>query len=1071
MAIEYSNTQKRAIEAKPQNILVSAAAGSGKTAVLTERIVHLINHGIPVERLVVLTFTNKAAKEMKDRILEKLIKTNHDIDLDALDIAHIETFDAYALHLVKKCGYHLGISNQVSIMESAEAQIEKIRTIDIVFNEQYEADNPDFLSYLNAYAHKDDATLKKHIIYFYNQLALRPSLAQNKSQFLTTFFTKPHFENVFQTYEQMLSDWGKSIYEAFDNLAQYPFKDPVIQRVAQETLASLDFLKTPISYETLQTKMQTFKMPRLQKRAGEPDMDEDEKAFFKAEKKRINDKSIKPLKESLKYDKSQHFEWFMDSSKHLPIILELIADFEKTYFDKQRHKERFDFASIANLALKLLNQFPEVRDEVTRSIDELLIDEYQDTNPMQEAFVQTITNNNLYMVGDIKQSIYRFRDADVAIFSKKYDDFIQNKKGLVIDLNENFRSRKPIIEAVNEVFSLLMDENIGGVTYDEAQKLHFGNHKLETNPSITFPYGGHLHTYDQEVVQKHFPKDFKDKTLEAFKIADLIKDLIQQHPGFTKDNQHRPLNYGDMAILIDRSSDFLMFKEVFESENIPLKIHKDEPFVDNHDIMAFKNVLVLIDAVSKQCFEQTFMHAFLSVSRSYLIDSHDETIFAFISRIKQTQHNLTLAKLKTDKDFGSFFETIETLANQAALLPLPKILDEVIETLAIEARMAHLKHTQPALKRLDKLRDLAESLSLEGLDLEAFIMYFDELVKSDEDIEHQASGGHTQDAVHLMSIHKAKGLQFPIVILPHLYNEFRFTDQMAASFHKDYGFLLKSDTEAGLVKHFLFELEKQSEKKAIISERLRLLYVALTRAIDQVHVLMPTPKKASIGPLSGFAKTTFSSFYDMFEAIYDDLTWVKKPFEPLDYQDKIHYQSQSEQKRIPIIKSQPKQYRKPTFTVTDQSSKSFSHSTQTFLSLDEMSTMAYGDLLHNVLEHIDFNESIEKQLEVLSLEDEEKALIHKFFNQPFIKNQSLIGVYKEHPFVYQDSDTEVRGFIDLIVETKACFMVIDYKLKNIDKPAYEQQVQGYVNTLQNLSDKPVEGYLYSLLLGSFKKVV
>ena len=133
--------------------------------------------------------------------------------------------------------------------------------------------------------------------------------------------------------------------------------------------------------------------------------------------------------------------------------------------------------------------------------------------------------------------------------------------------------------------------------------------------------------------------------------------------------------------------------------------------------------------------------------------------------------------------------------------------------------------------------------------------------------------------------------------------------------------------------------------------------------------------------------------------------------------------------------------------------------------------MAYGDLLHNVLEHLDFYAPIAPQLDQMALDEEEKAVIQTFFTQPFMQDKALQGVYKEHPFLYADDDSDVRGFIDLLIETKSTFMVIDYKLKNIDKPEYITQVEGYVNTLRMLSDKPVEGYLYSILDGTYKKVV
>ena len=1072
MAFQWNETQKLAIETPTQNILVSAAAGSGKTAVLTARIIRLIKSGVSLDKLVVLTFTNKAAKEMKSRIRERLLEQSGVfIDLDLLDSAHIETFDAYALHIVKKYGHHLNISKQATVMEKTEAQIEKKRTIEAVFTQYYDKPTPAFLDYLNAYANKDDHSLQAQILYFYNQLALRPKLAKDKHQYIDRFFTDQHFETLFNSYEAMLCSQAKAIYHAFEALVENGFSDPVIQRVANETLEALSFLIEATDYDTLQQKLTNFKMPRLQAKGDEDPIDEDEKEAFTQQRKQINDKRFTTLKKNVAYDKKTHYQRFMASKKHLPIIVDILEAFEKMYLTRQKEKERFDFPSIAAMALELVENFPEINRHIKANTHEILIDEYQDTNPMQEAFITAISDDNLYMVGDIKQSIYRFRDADVSIFSEKYRRYKENNEGLVIDLNQNYRSRKQVLDDINAVFTPLMDETIGGVLYDRDQKLYFGNQTLDVAVDHPFPYGGLIHTYDSELIKDAFPKPFTAKTLEAFKATHLIKELMTSHPGIKAGDASRELRYGDIAILIDRSTDFKMFKDVFDTENIPLILHKEAPFLDHNDVMALKSLLILIDTLHTNTIDETFIHAFLSVTRSFIFQYQDADIFAFVQKIQKTTKACTKTKLIHDQTFGSFFQKLYDLVENVKCLALHELLESAIDVFEVEANMVHLKQTNAALKRLDTLRQVAKNQSQDGLDLKAFLAYFDEVITLDEDIETAQPMSFHQNAVHLMTMHKAKGLQFPVVILPHLDNAFRFTEARAYAFHKSYGFLLKGDMEDGLVKSFLFDLEKQSEKIEIISERLRLFYVALTRAIDQVHLIMPKPTTSRPRPLTDFTKTTFSSFYDMIIGIADRLSWHRQSFDAAAYKDKINYHKQQSRQKMPSEKKHSKTYQAPKFETTEKLSHSYAHGVKTFLSLEEIKVMAYGDLLHNVLEHLDFYAPIAPQLDQMALDEEEKAVIQTFFTQPFMQDKALQGVYKEHPFLYADDDSDVRGFIDLLIETKSTFMVIDYKLKNIDKPEYITQVEGYVNTLRMLSDKPVEGYLYSILDGTYKKVV
>ena len=441
---KFTEEQQLAIDMEGTNILVSAGAGSGKTAVLTERVLRKLKEGTHINELLILTFTNKAALEMKERVRKKLKENELMDELDLLDSSYITTFDAYSLALVKKYADTIHLSSNITIAESSILDLAKKEILDEIFLDYYDKCPNDFLNLITKFCLKDDKTIKKRILELDSTLDLK----LNKAEFIDTYISKYYsdevIDNYIKEYLELLSKKKENIIDLYEEVRSVA-SDKYLNDL---DVAFKPFVDSDTTYQSMRDNL-VEKLPTSRK--GKEDVSKESLENLKTLLNEFKDlviyESIEDIKTSI-----------VKTKEYISIILELVKELDKRFTLYKKENNYYTFMDIEKLAITLVRDNLEIREEVGNSFKEILIDEYQDTNDIQETFISYISHDNVYMVGDIKQSIYRFRNANPSIFKDKYDNYKKEIGGRVIDLAKNFRSRREVLDDINHFFSHIMDD-------------------------------------------------------------------------------------------------------------------------------------------------------------------------------------------------------------------------------------------------------------------------------------------------------------------------------------------------------------------------------------------------------------------------------------------------------------------------------------------------------------------------------------------------------------------------------------------------------------------------------------
>ena len=427
MILANTKEQQLAIDKEGSNIIVSAGAGSGKTAVLTQRVIRKIKDGCHVNRLLVLTFTNEAANEMKSRIRKSIIKENLIDELILLDSSYITTFDSYALSLVKKYSYILNITSDISIVDENIITILKYKELDSIFESMY--GDSEFDTLVKDFCLKDDLNLKQDIIRLSNKL----NLLIDKDKYLDNYFdiyNDTFLNNVVSKYERFIRDNVLELQGIYNELQKY---------ISFDLVKKLDDYFSVLFNAHCYEEYLPFLSLSLPRFVG---VDELGLCYKEELKSKIDD-----IKKLLKYDSNLDMvNSIKDTFKYINVIIKIIRELDKRICEYKYNNNSFEFNDIALMAIKIVTDNEDIREEIKEYFNEIMIDEYQDTSDIREEFIKLIENNNVYMVGDIKQSIYRFRNANPLIFKNKYDKYSKEDGGIKIDLLKNFRSRDKVLE-------------------------------------------------------------------------------------------------------------------------------------------------------------------------------------------------------------------------------------------------------------------------------------------------------------------------------------------------------------------------------------------------------------------------------------------------------------------------------------------------------------------------------------------------------------------------------------------------------------------------------------------------
>ena len=446
---EWTKEQRLAIDEENKNIIVSAGAGSGKTTVLSARVIRKIKAGTKINELLILTFTNMAAKEMKDRIKKNLKKEGLMEEYNLIDSSYITTFDSFSLTVVKKYHYLMDVRKNINVLDDSVLLIKQKEVLKNIFEELYKKEDEDFIHLINDFCMKDDDNISKLILDLSSKLDLISDKKSFLNSYLDRYYTEGNYNELVNQYINVIHSKLKVLGNLLEGISYQCEPEKY-----EEVLAYYSNLLTASSYEDIRVKsaFETPKINGLSEEAG-------------AIKKKINE-CCNEIKELCSYNiTDEMIEEIKNTYSYVKSIISIILKLDEEIDKYKFENDLYTFNDIEKLAIRIVKENPDVREELKNSFKEIMIDEYQDTNNLQEEFISLIENNNVYMVGDIKQSIYRFRNANPNIFRSKYERYRDNNGGIKIDLNENFRSREETIININLIFNLVMDTIFGGTNY------------------------------------------------------------------------------------------------------------------------------------------------------------------------------------------------------------------------------------------------------------------------------------------------------------------------------------------------------------------------------------------------------------------------------------------------------------------------------------------------------------------------------------------------------------------------------------------------------------------------------
>ncbi|TGA97130.1 helicase-exonuclease AddAB subunit AddA [Sporolactobacillus shoreae] len=881
---KWTEEQWQAITEKGHDLLVAAAAGSGKTAVLVERIIKKVTdqeNRITIDDLLVVTFTNAAAAEMRERIGRALDKqiAEHPESLylrrqqALLSKASIMTLHAFCMSVIKKYYYYLDLDPGFRLLDETEAGLLREEVLDGVLEKNYTTGDPAFFKLVDQYSgDRSDDALRSLIFRVYDFSLSNPW----PDQWLN------HLPESYQPYEgQSIDDfsWTKGLKRVlFRNLSDAASSleeairlcsEPGGPEAYAETLSSdlskvneLLLLKES-GWESIRSQVLSFTFDKL-KSVSSKNVDEGIKDQVKKARDKVK-KIITDLKQQW-FDRAPEelLQDLRDMAPSISVLVELVREFTRQFRQEKRRKAVLDFSDLEHECLAVLRADGSDPDHVAPSVvakqyrarfEEVLVDEYQDTNRVQEAVIQLITKEsdggNLFMVGDVKQSIYGFRLAEPRLFIEKYKMFSNPEtRAQKIDLSSNFRSRKEVIDGANFLFRQVMDETAGGVTYDRAAELRFGaDYQDECLPMDVEL----IDRADQGNEDADGTDDYESTELEAAAISDRISAMIGngKNPAFQvldKDShQMRSVRYRDIAVLMRSSSNSAaMMKEVLAQHGIPAYAELTKGYFDTIEISVMLAVLKVIDNPFQDIpLASVLRSPFIGLNGDSLslirMSDRDASYYEALKKYAETRHDELADKL------SDFLGKLSEWRSLSKSRPVSELIWQIYRDTGYFDYAGGLTGGTQRQANLKAFYDRArqyEKTSFRGLF--RFLRFIERMRESGGDLGEARALSEQEDVVRIMTIHKSKGLEFPVVFLSGIGRKFNMKDLASpALLHKTLGIGTRwIDPEKRLSVPTLPYLAIREQLRAdAVAEEMRILYVAVTRAREKL-ILVGTVRDA-----------------------------------------------------------------------------------------------------------------------------------------------------------------------------------------------------------------------------------
>lgn len=1146
--MNFTKDQHKAIYERDKNIIVSAGAGSGKTAVLIERIYTLIiEKKVPVNKLLILTFTNAASKEMKNRLYEKLSShiENYPDDkfiskqIKLLPLAQISTMHSFCKNILQENFQLVNIAPNFKIGNQSYLTILKNQSLDEIFDRKYEDENKEFLSLVDIYSDRQsDDNLKELILNLYDDIQNKISpiewlkssiLSYELNDISSSMQYKKFISNIKNNEIEYSINLINSMIETcipYDELNGYreTFEDD------KEIFLSLNNA-LQVSYDKFIEIAKNIKFPRL--KSGKKQVDE---YILEIKENLKNTRDLyKKIKDSIEYQKT--IDQTNEENKIIyPVLKELvniIEEFDKIYKEKKKEADILSFSDLEHNMLEILSD-ETTRKKISEKYDYIFYDEYQDSNTIHNEIINRIKkNNNLFFVGDVKQSIYGFRNAEPKIFIETYENYNKNiEKNTKIDLSENFRSSKQVIDFINFIFENIMSKNIGDIDYDE-------NAKLKTFTK----YKNNKEKIGITLIEKN-DENPDNMENEAIWTANKIKSLIGKKFFDRKTNKEKTINYGDIAVLFRSPSNiFETYKKVFKTYNIPFY---QESSIADFEVIEMGIFIDLLKIIDNFFQDDPLLAVMTSVIGGFNIEeittirisSNAKYFYEAVINYTNKETNNTSEEKNTEniteKDeilvekIENFIKKINQYSEMEKIMSLSDFIKYVLKKSEYKTFISILPQGNQREKNLNIIINTAEEFEQnKNSTLYSFLIYLDKILKNKQDLFANISSS-SGNMVRLMSIHKSKGLEFPVVFVNSLGKRFNKKDENKKILtHSLYGlgvnyYNTNLNTEYTTIQK---EVIKNENSKKNLSEEMRILYVALTRAKDYLFLVGSGNSKSIENLISG------ENNKKPLEKMSSFLDWIFKVFTPdiEYYQNKLNFDFDryvpKVDEEIPEIVDKKQSFlnsineteitentkkiierfnykypyedlihTKVKDSVTNLSSDDKNHENFKIEKLSDFVIKSkyhskdftkIGTLTHLVLQNIDYKKEytaetlnilVDSLIKKELILDSEKSLIDldiiiNFLNSNLAKRiKNSQKIYKEQAFITKYENHILNGVIDLFFIENNHIILIDFKTDNVNDynlneriNHYTKQIKLYKYALENAYSMPViESYLYFL---------
>lgn len=1012
--MKFSKEQELALTLDNGNMLVSASAGSGKTAVLTERVYRIIKSGVALNQILVLTFTNLAASEMRNRIRDKLLKGGYSSLASLVDSVDIQTYDAYFLSIVKKYFYKLNLSSNVTVVDKDLIDLETKKRLRKILDEKYIKGDKDIEKLIYHYCLKNDSKIFNGILYLFDEANKKSNPIEYISNFVENHikedFIKENIDEYVNLYKKTINEVISSAKYINDTSLADTFLD--VLSYYDSSVDSVDDIYSLFNDENKPD------WPRM-------------KNTYEPEDKLICGK-IKAKVNSFinEYASNEEIINHVLSIKNFAQTLVNITI--ELYDSVEEFKRKFSvytFQDIAKFAMEIVKD-KEINKKIKNQYKYIMIDEYQDTSDLQEEFISLIENNNVYVVGDVKQSIYGFRNANCELFLNKFNRYKNNNGGTLVNMSNNFRSRGEVLNDINKIFSEIMTISNTGLDYSKDHVMNYGNRTYELAKDNTSNYETEIIAYSKA----DLPKSCVVAEYEATLVA---KDIINRYNrkeqvANDEKNGTRDIDFKDFAILSFAKTNFPYYQKVFNKFGIPLYANFDKDINDNDLTLVLKNIIKLISLYRNDEFGYPFVHPYISLMRSFLFEISDEEV----EKVAKT-HNYF--------DYP-IYDIIKDISSRTNILSNKELMFEIIEKFNINEKIMLIGDVNDNNALLSYFVNIASQMDAMNYSIDDMSQYFDDLDKFE--IETSISNVDSIDnSVKLLSIHASKGLQFKYIYYVGLHENRIRSDKSSIFFDDRYGMSMPNELDKHYNDFFIGQI-KSKKRLNDVNEQLRVLYVALTRAEEKMILVKQLDYKKNI-PNEFINCNSYLDFINLTNlnfnvcSLSNDESLSTLPIDnDNDYDLNVY---------------EPYKFNDETFDykrISKQKSDDV-----------DIKTLELGNKYHYYLELLDFKTKDTSFI----IDKKDRAIIDKFIKNPLFNNLDNATVL--HEYAFYDEENERKGVIDLMIVYDDHIDIIDFKLSHIDDLAYDRQVSLYKDYISKIANgREINTYIFGIFSGLTRKV-